>query len=92
MSRSLWRLETVKDKTGLTTSQIYEQQKRGEFPASVPLGPRTIGWVSTEVEAWIASRIAARDVTPRFRGGPGRGHRGPMAPLKSPMAQESKET
>jgi prophage regulatory protein len=33
----------------------------GEFPRQVPLGARTVGWVSDEVERWIEARVAERD-------------------------------
>jgi predicted DNA-binding transcriptional regulator AlpA len=33
--------------------------KRGEFPASLRLSKRIVGWRESEVEAWIKSRPAA---------------------------------
>ena len=33
--------------------------KSGEFPKSYPLGPRAVGWLAEDVEAWIDSRIQA---------------------------------
>lgn len=47
---------------GIGRSQIYEQIKRGEFPKPIPLGPRAVGWLETEVSAWQAKRIAQREV------------------------------
>jgi hypothetical protein len=52
----------------------------------VPIGERAVAWVEEEVDAWIAARIAARDARPpeqtresrRRKGGPGRGHKGPI--------------
>jgi prophage regulatory protein len=80
MPRTLWRLPTVKSETGLTTTEIYEGQKDGTFPASVPLGVRAVAWVADEVQAWIDARIALRDAQSleharkerRRKGGPGR--------------------
>jgi prophage regulatory protein len=77
MVKRLLRLPVVKDRTGSNTNQIYEGMKEGTFPKSVPIGKQTVGWVEEEVDAWIESRIAARQLQPRFRGGPGRGHKGP---------------
>ena len=52
--------EVIKD-TGLGRSSIYKRIAQGEFPKPVPLGGRTVGWVSDEVEAWILERIEERD-------------------------------
>jgi prophage regulatory protein len=54
------RLPEVMGLTGLSRSTLYDAIKRGSFPASVPLGGKGVAWVSTEVESWMASRIAAR--------------------------------
>jgi prophage regulatory protein len=33
-----------------------------DFPKSVQLGPNTVGWLKSEVEAWLAARAAERIV------------------------------
>jgi prophage regulatory protein len=33
----------------------------GTFPKQVTLGPKSVGWVESEVDSWIEARIAARD-------------------------------
>jgi prophage regulatory protein len=58
------RLREVRERTGQPTSVIYDQMSREEFPRPVPIGPRSVGWVEHEVEAWIKGRIAARDAGP----------------------------
>lgn len=55
------RLTTVKAKTGLGKTTIYQMMKQGTFPKCVKLGDRAVGWSLTEVSAWIANRMAARD-------------------------------
>jgi len=37
--------------------------EKGNFPRSFEVTGRTVAWVEAEVDAWIASRIAERDVT-----------------------------
>jgi prophage regulatory protein len=32
--------------------------KTGDFPHSISLGLRSIGWIESEVQAWIDSKIA----------------------------------
>lgn len=55
------RLKEVMDKTGLSRSTIYRQITEGIFPLSVPLGGKAKGWLESEVEGWILSRVAERD-------------------------------
>lgn len=55
------RMPKVCEKTGLSASTIWLKVKRKEFPAPVRIsGPegRAVGWISAEVDDWIASRIA----------------------------------
>lgn len=77
MSKRLVRLPEVLHRTGQNTVDVYAGMKAGTFPKSVPIGKRTVGWVESEVEAWIAAKIAARDAgtAERNPAGPGRGHR-----------------
>lgn len=52
-------LQAVLQKSGLKRSQLYELQREGKFPHSIALGARAVGWLESEIEAWIAARIAA---------------------------------
>ncbi|WP_182025730.1 AlpA family transcriptional regulator [Vibrio rotiferianus] len=52
----LIRLKEVMSKTGLGRSTVYDYISEGQFPESVKLGPRAVGWVEAEVDAWIRSR------------------------------------
>lgn len=54
----LIRRPQVETKTGLTRSGIYDLVKRQLFPAPVSLGGRSVAWIESEVDAWIAARIA----------------------------------
>lgn len=51
------RLPAVKDRTGLSRSTIYLRVAVGTFPRPVSLGARAIGWIESEIEAWISERI-----------------------------------
>ena len=55
------RLNAVVLATGLARSTIYKLIGSGEFPRSVPLTVRSVGWIESEVAAWIQSRIEARE-------------------------------
>ncbi|CAH1561503.1 helix-turn-helix transcriptional regulator [Vibrio owensii] len=56
------RLQEVKEKTGLSKSAIYSKIKEGEFPASVPIGSRTVAWIDSDVEKWLEWRVQVRDI------------------------------
>ncbi len=56
------RLPEVKQRIGLCRSSIYERIKAGNFPKNIRLGARSVGWLESEIESWIADRInASRD-------------------------------
>lgn len=55
------RLKDVMEKTGLSKSAIYSKIKEGEFPASVPIGSRTVAWVDSDVEKWLEWRLLVRE-------------------------------
>ncbi|WP_425221237.1 AlpA family transcriptional regulator [Pseudomonas sp.] len=57
----LIRLSEVIDRTGLARATIYKYMAEGDFPASVSLGGRSVGWVDEEIDVWIKSKVAARD-------------------------------
>ena len=58
MTSNILRLPEVKTRTGLSRSTIYLQITNGKFPKQISLGSRAVGWLETEVEAWLAARIA----------------------------------
>jgi prophage regulatory protein len=55
------RREQVTAKIGLERSAIYQRVKLGTFPKPIQLGPKSVGWVEAEVDAWIEERVVARD-------------------------------
>lgn len=56
---SILRRKQVQARTGLSRSTIYAFIKAGAFPKPVPLGPRAVGWIESEVSDWIAERLKA---------------------------------
>lgn len=53
-------MREVMDRTSLSLTFIKRLRKAGDFPRAVPLGDRRIGFVETEINEWLANRIAAR--------------------------------
>jgi prophage regulatory protein len=51
------RLPDVKAVTGLSKSSLYALIRASNFPAPVRLGPRTVGWVRSEVKQWADERV-----------------------------------
>jgi prophage regulatory protein len=47
----------VKQRTGVGRSFIYSADN---FPKPIPLGDRAVGWLESEILAWIESRKAMR--------------------------------
>ena len=58
-TESILKLPQVCSRTGFKRSSIYLKVKTGEFPAPIKLGPQASGWLSSEVDGWIADRIKA---------------------------------
>lgn len=44
-------------RTGLSRSTIYDKMSKGEFPLSINLGLRAVGWIAEEIMDWIQARI-----------------------------------
>lgn len=58
---TLERLPQVRARTGLSRSEIYRRISTFQFPAPVKIGERASAWNSSEIDAWIVTKIAARD-------------------------------
>ena len=59
---TLIKLPEVRAKTGLSRSHLYALAQQGLFPKQVKLTERSSAWVESEVQGWIDSRIAQRDL------------------------------
>lgn len=57
---SILRLPEVLKRTGLCRTSLYTQRATGDFPRAIRLGPRAVGWMRSEVDAWIAQRAESR--------------------------------
>ena len=59
LRHKLIRLPQVKTITGLSKSTIYARISEGTFPKQIPLGPRLVVWVESDIQKWIAEQVAA---------------------------------
>lgn len=53
----LIRIKEVMQMTSLSRSSIYVKRNSGDFPSPIQLSSRTVAWVRSDVERWIADRI-----------------------------------
>jgi prophage regulatory protein len=53
------RLPQVKATTGLSKSSIYARISEGTFPKQIPLGPRLVVWVESDIQNWISEQVSA---------------------------------
>ena len=58
-AQTMLRRKQVESRTGLSRSTIYQYIRNGAFPAPIPLGARAVGWLESEVSAWISLRVSA---------------------------------
>lgn len=64
---TILRRKQLEARTGLSRSTIYakmrENPKRPSdfdptFPKPISMGAKAVGWIETEVDAWLAARVA----------------------------------
>lgn len=54
---TIWRLPEVMARTGLPRSTIYHKMSMDEFPHSINLGLRSVGWIADEIMQFNQDRI-----------------------------------
>ena len=59
INQKLLRLPQVKASTGLSKSTIYARIAEGTFPKQIPLGPRLVVWIESDIQNWIAEQVSA---------------------------------
>ena len=45
---------------GYTRRHLYTLENERKFPKRVPLGENRVGWIESEIDGWIAQRVASR--------------------------------
>lgn len=63
---TILRRKQVESRTGLSRSSIYARLRHNpkrpgdydpSFPKPVSVGAKAVGWIESEIEAWIAAQI-----------------------------------
>jgi prophage regulatory protein len=55
------RLPEVRQRVGMSKSQIYKLISQDQFPKPVKVSRRISCWVAAEVDSWIKNKIQTRD-------------------------------
>jgi prophage regulatory protein len=53
MATTILRLPKVIERVGFARSSIYALISSGRFPAPIKIGPRAVGWLNSDIDAWI---------------------------------------
>lgn len=63
MTQRMLARHEVERVTGLSCTSLYRYMHAGTFPKPVKLsaGGQRVGWPESEIQTWIAERIAERD-------------------------------
>lgn len=56
MTHKIARLPEVKKSTGLSRSSIYLRMSNDEFPKSISLGGRAVGWFESDIQQWLEEK------------------------------------
>lgn len=54
---TILRRKQVEARTGLSRSTIYERIAEGTFPAQISIGAKAVGWIESEIDAWLSAQI-----------------------------------
>ena len=55
------KVKQVAEEINVSVPQVYKLVSLGRFPKPIKLGERGSGWLITEIDAWLQSRVELRD-------------------------------
>lgn len=58
VSSRILRMPEVEARTGLSRRTIHALVAKGAFPRPIRLSRRTVGWLESELNAWLLARVA----------------------------------
>lgn len=58
-SSIIYRKKSVLDKFGISETTLRRWMANEGFPRPRQLGPRAVGWISSEIEKWLDQRPVA---------------------------------
>ena len=60
------RLDTVRDRTGLSRSTIYRKIAEGTFPPQIRISVNGAGWRESAINCWIDDPVGYRNESARL--------------------------
>jgi len=60
MDQRIIRKPELMQKVGLSDSTIWRMEKKGDFPKRLQIGGNAVGWLSDEIDRWLASKAEQR--------------------------------
>jgi len=54
------RMDTVRDRTGLSRSTIYRKIAEGTFPPQIKISINGVGWKESDIDRWVSDPVAWR--------------------------------
>jgi prophage regulatory protein len=54
------RMDTVRDRTGLSRSTIYRKIAEGTFPPQIKISINGAGWKESDIDRWVSDPVAWR--------------------------------
>ncbi len=69
MQDSYIRRPEVEERTSLKDPQMWREEKAGRFPKRHRLTNRTVGWLKSEIDAWMQSRPTSAGEFPNLQRG-----------------------
>jgi prophage regulatory protein len=59
-TNSIKKLRYVTAQVGLSKATLYKMIRENKFPAPKKLGVRSVGWLESDIQEWIDSRISTK--------------------------------
>ena len=84
---SISRLKATTARTGLSRAVLYKLKAKGEFPPSIQLSDRSIGWLDSDIDEWINARKAASRPARVSQVAEGSSRRGGIAVARSDVEE-----
>jgi len=63
------RMDTVRDRTGLSRSTIYRKIAEGTFPPQIKISINGAGWKESDIDRWVSDPVAWRPASGRDLNG-----------------------
>ena len=55
------KVKQVAAEMNMSIPQVYKLVSLGKFPKQIKLGERASGWLKSELDSWLQSRVDERD-------------------------------